>query len=63
MMTMLKEKIKKTGYSDIDSLLQEVHNLMQESAQVENQIKDALQFKPPVNPFKSNRRSKWFAFK
>lgn len=59
-MTTLKTDFKKTGYSDIDSLLLKAHLLKEESAQLQNQIKEALQFKPS-EPSKSDRRRKWFA--
>lgn len=59
-MTTLKTDFKKTGYSDIDSLLLKAHLLKEESAQLQKEIKEAHQFKPSESP-KSTRRRKWFA--
>lgn len=54
-MTTLKESIKKTGYSDIDELLTDTHNLLQDVELIQKEIAEALKFKP-VDPFSKTRR-------
>lgn len=55
-MTMTQEKIKKTGYPDIDGLLLKKQLIFQENAELEKQIELAIK---PLNPFFKRSNKKW----
>lgn len=55
-MTLLIEPVKKTGYTDIDELLTNTHNVLQDVNQLQKEIEAALKYKPSNS---RARTSKW----
>lgn len=55
-MSLLKEPVKKTGYTDIDELLTTTHNVLQDVDQLQKEIEAVLKHKPSSS---RARTSKW----
>lgn len=50
MTAIIKSRVKKTGYADIDRILLNSHDLLKQSAQLQKDIKAALQKEDETPP-------------